>query len=124
MPQQDFELSGNGDVVIEDNNISLIEDQDVFVQAFRQILSTRLGEYFLNLEEGLDFAAFLGAKELDIELATQALYNASIQVDDFVKFESITFDYNRTTRTLRVNLKALFQDGFLLSVSEEVNIGV
>ena len=124
MLQQDFELTMSGDVVIRENNLALIEGREVFVQAFRQILSTRLGEYFLNLEEGLDFDVFLGQKELDEELAMNALQQASMQIQDFVKFESISYDYDRITRKLKIELKALFEDGYLLNVNEEVNIGV
>lgn len=122
MLKQDFALGSNGDIVIVDNNIQLIEGRDIYVQAFRQILRTRLGEYFLNVNEGLDYNVFLGQKKIDTDLAYDALQKAGLQVDDFVKFTEITFEYNDVTRVLKVGFTVLFQDGYRERLYEEVGI--
>ena len=123
MLQQDFCLSSNGDIVIEENNIKLIEGKQVYIQAFQQILRTRLGEYFLNLNEGFDFDVFLGKKVIDEEEAMSALQSAGLQVEEFVKFTSITYTFNKNTRVLSVVFEALFSDGSEISDELEVVFG-
>ena len=123
MLQQDFCLSSNGDIVIEENNIKLIEGKQVYIQAFQQILRTRLGEYFLNLNEGFDFDVFLGKKVIDEEEAMSALQSAGLQVEEFVKFTSITYTFNKNTRVLSVVFEALFSDGSEISDELEVGFG-
>lgn len=121
MEQIDFKLV-NGDIVFEENNIALASGMDIQVQALRQILSTRLGEYFLNTEEGLDFEVFLGKKEIDEDEMMEALQSAAEQVDGFIEFTQITYEYNEEKRNLKFWLVALFADETSEEIEMEVNM--
>lgn len=121
MERIDFKLL-NGDLVIENNDITMLTGNDVYVQALRQILSTRLGEYFLNTDEGLDFDVFLGKKEIDDDEVMNALQLAAEQVEDFVKFISIEYEYNRQTRNLSLDIAAQFADNTQVNLEMEVGV--
>lgn len=118
----DFELSLLGDVILEDSNIKMIEDRDIYIQCFRQLFRTRMGEYFLNIDEGLDFEIFLGQREIGDEDVMRALQEVGEQVEDFVKYDNVDYTYDRARRTLYINFEALFADGFSISLEEEVII--
>lgn len=120
MERIDFAVSPSGDVIFEENNIKMIEGREIYVQCFRQLFRTRLGEYFLNTEEGLDYEVFLGVKEIDEEAVMTALQEVGEQVQDFVRYDNVDYDYNRQQRLLRITFDALFVDGYRLEVDEEV----
>jgi len=120
MLKQDFGLSPNGDIIIEENNIKIISGRSVYIQAFRQIFRTRLTEYFLNLEEGFDFNVFLGKREIDEDEAMAALQAVGEQIEDFVKFMNITYDFNQRDRKLKIKFNALFRD----NNQEEMEVSV
>lgn len=45
----------NGDLSIKNNNFELIDSNEDIVQGVERIISTRLGEWFLNQEFGLNY---------------------------------------------------------------------
>ena len=122
MLKQDFGLSPGGDIVIEENNIKIISGHSVYVQAFRQIFRTRLTEYFLNLEEGFDFDVFLGKRGIDEDEAMAALQAVGEQVEEFIKFISITYDFNQRERKLTIKFNALFGDNNQEEMEVSVNV--
>ena len=54
-----FMLDEKGDVVIENNEITMISDNELIEQNVRQVLRTNLGEWWLNEDEGIDFYVIL-----------------------------------------------------------------
>jgi len=123
MEQIDIKLSPQGDVVIDGKDIVMIKGREIQIQAFRQLLQTRLTEYFLNLNEGLDFDVFLGRKEINEEEAIAALYAVGLQIEDFVKFTSVKFDYDQASRKLKIEIEVLFKDGYNENIEMEVSLG-
>lgn len=107
---QNFSVDDTGDIQIVDDNILLVTGRDVFVQAFRQILQTRKGEYFLNSTEGLDFSYFLGVKNPDLDDMQDAIIEAASQIEDFIQFIELDFDFNQQTRILTITFLAQFMD--------------
>ena len=49
-----FKLS-DGDLVITNDEISLIEDSELKAQTIKQVISTNKGEWLFDTEEGIDF---------------------------------------------------------------------
>lgn len=117
---QNLGVDGTGDLIIEDNNFVIVDSRTGYYQAFLLILQTRQGEYILNTDEGLNFNAFLGKKNIDLDEMTDALYEAAGQVDDFVQFNKIEFDFDRQQRKLHIYIEALFSDSAELVIDEEV----
>lgn len=110
MERFDFKLNAQGDIEIEDNNLAFSYDRDVYVQCLRQILSTRKGEYFLNIDEGLDHSVAIGNKNPDEEQMFDALYIACMQVEQFVEIDKVIFNYDQSKREVDVKMEVYFSD--------------
>lgn len=81
-----FKLDDNGDLVIENGNLVMVEGKEELRQSIERILSTNINEWFLNANFGLDYEAIQGkgkSKE-SIKLAiAEAIYQDSriVEVD-------------------------------------------
>ena len=54
-----FKLDQNGDVVITDGKIEMVEDIVLIAQTLRQVIGTNLGEWLFDEDEGIDFYTIL-----------------------------------------------------------------
>lgn len=52
----------NGDLVITNNEIELVEGNELKRQTIQSVLSTNKGEWFFDAEEGIDFQSILGER--------------------------------------------------------------
>lgn len=72
-----FKLNHNGDLVIENGDLVMIDGNEELRQCVERILTTNKNEWFLNTEFGLDYSAIQGkgkTKE-SIKLAiTEAIF--------------------------------------------------
>ena len=50
-----FALDNNGDVIIEKNKIKMIDGVDLINQTVKTVLGTNKTEWFLNVDEGIEF---------------------------------------------------------------------
>lgn len=125
MEKLDLYVTNNGDIEFIDGDLQMIEGRDIYVQCFRLLLGTWKGEYMLNTNEGLKQDAFLGLKanQFDQELAFEALQDVGEQVDDFVEYIDVNFNFNDETRQIEVDLVVQFADGFRQNLSEVIQIG-
>ena len=57
-----FMLDEQGDIVIESGAIQMVHDAELTMQTIRSVLGTQKGEWFLNLDEGINHDAILGKK--------------------------------------------------------------
>lgn len=110
MDRIDMKISSSGDIEIEDNNIAFVSNRDVYIQCLQQVLMTRAGEFFLDINEGLDHTNILGVKNPDSELIYDAIYLACSQVEEFVEIQEYEFTYNQQERLLKIDLLILFAD--------------
>lgn len=62
-----FLLDSNGDVVIENNKIVMIDGQNLKAQTVRTLLGTNKGEWFGNEEEGISFKNILGKNRMTVQ---------------------------------------------------------
>lgn len=72
---KDFALDENGDILIEDNDISYVIDDKQEIQKIRQVLGTKLGEWEYDSNEGIDFDA-LSQKHIDLQRVRETIQNA------------------------------------------------
>lgn len=72
-----FKLN-DGDIVITNNEIELIEGNELTAQTIQQVLSTNKGEWIFDTKEGVNFDNILGKKRLKTETAKDALYRQEI----------------------------------------------
>ena len=103
---QTFKLDNTGDIAIESGRLVIVSD----VQAIKTQLQVRLnlvkGNWFLDLNEGLDyFGSILGKKQVDIELTSQfkrAILSTQ-GIDKLISFSAVFGD----NRQLEVTFKAI-----------------
>jgi hypothetical protein len=102
-----FKLDQDGDVVIVDNQIQLVEGIELVAQTLRQVLGTNLGEWFGDSEEGIDFYVIL-TKNPNYDLVRDTIETAvqktaeSLEVE--LETDNFTFDLNGRNLTIAFTL--------------------
>lgn len=100
---QGFMLNSDGDVVIQNGQIQIINGDELLRQTVQSILGTNKGEWFLNIDEGITFSNLLG-KEKNEELIRNEILQGLLQVDS--SFYIDTFSYEVVGRKLKINFVA------------------
>lgn len=78
---KDFALNENGDILIEDRDISYVRDSKQEIQKIRQVLGTKLGEWEYDANEGIDFGA-LSQKHVDLQRIRETIQNALREISE------------------------------------------
>lgn len=105
-----FALDANGDLLIENNDISLVVGDSLLQQKVQTVLRTNLKEWFFDWEQGIDFSNLLG-KNTTAELVRHEIERGLAQVD--ASFEITEFSYTADTmaRTASVSFRARTASG-------------
>jgi len=90
----DIELDGS-------NEIKMVDGDDELVQSVRLIITTNLGEWFLNPEYGFDRFAVLG-KGVEHDIIVDSLYQAILQEKRVQRVENVTIDVDNKNRKLLI----------------------
>lgn len=72
-----FKVSNNGDLIIENGDLVIVDKHEEIRQSIERILTTNVGEWFLDMGFGLDYQAVQGKGKTKerIKLAiTEAIY--------------------------------------------------
>jgi phage baseplate assembly protein W len=101
------------------NNLQIVENADEENQSLRTILSTNLGEWFLNSDLGLDYT-LLQVKNPDLDIIRQELYSAIMQEVRVSTVDSLDVDYDMELRTLTVAFTATMINGDTITETGEV----
>lgn len=112
----------NGDLVLDGQmNLQMVEGTDEEIQSIKLILHVNKGEWFLNVDHGLDYSAIQG-KGKDKEDIKLALTEAITQDDrvDRVEYESV--EINRQERKLNVVFKVFMKSGNVVEESEVLSV--
>ena len=96
-----FKLNSEGDVIIENNDIAIVEDNELKTQTVQTVLGTNKGEWALNTNEGIAFSAMLG-KGVTEDMALTQLQSGIKQVDRDLYIDS--FGYSRDNKTRAVEI--------------------
>jgi len=118
-----FLLNEQGDLELDGSrNIKMVEGAQEKVQSVRLLISTAMGEWFLNTRHGLDYWAFLGRKWPDGEEETRAaLMEAFEQEPRIEEVLSLNLEFLREERKLKVRFR-LRMDGE--EVDDEAGVGI
>lgn len=108
-----FAIDENGDAIIENNDIKLVSDKELIRQTVKQVLSTNLGEWWLNENEGIAFNAIL-KKNPQYDQIEDTVKSGLLQIDK--TFELTSFVCTPTNRTLKIEFTARNESG------EEIDI--
>ncbi|WP_051291496.1 DUF2634 domain-containing protein [Fictibacillus gelatini] len=105
----------DGDIVIENGDIAMIEGDEELAQSVRMLLQTRKGEFFLEEDHGLVFDHILG-KDFNLDEARDDIIEAISQEDRIASVEEIAFNDDLQSRTRTISLTLKKDDGETLSV--------
>ncbi|MFP7414370.1 DUF2634 domain-containing protein [Priestia filamentosa] len=111
----------DGDLVIEDNNLIMVEDDEELAQSVKSVLQTRKGEFFLDEEHGMSFDNILG-KVADQAATRDDIIEAVSQEERIRSVTDVSFSDNPKTRIREVKMTLEKEDGAELEL-EEVVIG-
>lgn len=103
-----FALDENGDVLIENNTISIVTGNELLKQKVWTVLRTNLKEWFFDWEQGIDFNNLLG-KNTNAELVRYEVEQGLRQVDS--TFVITEFSYEVADRKATVTFKAQTDSG-------------
>lgn len=108
-----FALDANGDVLMENNQISIVVGDSLLQQKVWTVLRTNLKEWFFDWEQGIDFDNMLGKAPAD-EMAQQARYEIErglAQVDSTFTITEFAYEMDHDTRKAKVTFKAQTASG-------------
>ena len=105
-----FELDSTGDVLIVNNRIPLVSGPNLLLQKVQNVLGTNKGEWFLDLEEGIDFDNLLG-KGVTEDLVRYEIEQGLLQVDSTFTITEFTCDIDNSSRKIRAHFKAQVSNG-------------
>lgn len=105
-----FALDKNGDLLIENNQIQMINGNELVRQTVERVLQTNKNEWFLNTDEGITFSNILGKKKSD-DIIRNEIEQGLSQVDGSFFIDSFSCDYDTNKRKLTVNFVAKNDNG-------------
>jgi phage baseplate assembly protein W len=92
------------------NNLAMVDGDDELVQCIRDIVTTNLGEWFLDPTHGFPRFRVLGEK-FDRDRITDELVAAILQESRVQSVEEVTFDFDRKTRILHGTFRVKKRSG-------------
>lgn len=100
------------DLVITDKmDLQTVSGVDEAAQHLRILLTTRLGEWFLNTKYGFEYDMVLGEKYYpSISDIRVAIYDAVARDSRNITIQTVDLDYDEHTRVLLINLVASVND--------------
>ena len=105
-----FALDEHGDVLIENNEISIVVGDSLLQQKVWTVLRTNLREWFFDWEQGVDFNNLLG-KDTNADLVRFEIARGLAQVDSTFEITEFAYDADRSTRKAKVTFKAQTESG-------------
>jgi hypothetical protein len=113
-----FALDANGDVLITNNEISMVFDADLIRQTVETVLGTKKGEWSLNIEEGINFSNILG-KQQNEEIIKNEILQGLLQVDDTFVINDFSCELDREKRKLKIFFSASTEAGETIETTVE-----
>lgn len=111
-----------GDIVLDaQNNIVIIDGDDEIIQCVERVLTTNLGEWFLDLDEGLEKSAILGVKRFNPSHAKEVIVTAILQEPRIARVESVELQHDPGERTLDAYVVLIKANGERLEATFNVN---
>ena len=105
-----FAIDENGDVLIENNQISIVVGDSLLQQKVWTVLHTNLKEWFFDWEQGIDFKNLLG-KGVGAELARYEIERGLAQVDSTFVITEFAYTVDEANRKATISFRAQTGNG-------------
>lgn len=108
-----FELDENGDVLIQNNQIQMINGDDLLRQTVKSVIGTNKGEWFLNEDEGITFENIKG-KYIDEDIIKDEIEQGLSQIDESFSITEFSYEIDSNNRKLEISFSAVNDDGTVI----------
>jgi len=105
-----FALDSNGDLMIKNNQIQMVNGNELIRQTIESVLKTNKGEWFLDTDEGITFDNILG-KEKTEEIIRNEIEQGLSQVDSSFFIDDFSCELNNKTRKLTIKFIVKNENG-------------
>lgn len=105
-----FALDENSDLLIENNEISLVVGDSLLQQKVQTVLRTNLQEWFFDWDQGIDFDN-LNGKNTNAELVRYEIERGLAQVDETFAITEFAYEVDKASRQAKVTFKARTESG-------------
>ena len=105
-----FALDEKGDLIIENNEISIVAGAALTQQKVRTVLQTNQKEWFFDWAQGINFGNLLG-KGINEELVRYEIEQGLLQVDDTFEITDFAYEVDSATRKAKLTFSAQTESG-------------
>lgn len=111
----------NGDLVITNNELSMVANKELKAQTIQSVTSTNKGEWLFDEDEGINFDNVFSKQpeEVKKEIMRSEIEQGALQVDDTLNIDNFECSFDKNTRVLSVNYTAIGADGEEMAISTE-----
>lgn len=96
-----FKTDDNGELVIENNTFIDLTEKESIAQNVRSRIRTKKGEWFLNIEVGVDYKK--GREKGNQDYLAFSIKNEILQVIGVVSISKFTTEYIKNLRQLKIS---------------------
>lgn len=97
-------LDENGELIIKDGKIQIVEDKELTAQKIKQVLRTHIGEWKYDPEEGIDRYVMF-TKKPNYDLVEDNVKSGLLQVDESLRITRFACS-EKKNRELVINFSA------------------
>ena len=105
-----FAMDESGDVVIQHNEIPLVSGAELALQKVKNVLGTKLKEWFFDWDEGIDRDSLMG-KGSNEDLFRYEVERGLLQVDSTFSVTEFSCQIDKASRKATVKFKAVSSSG-------------
>jgi hypothetical protein len=106
-------LNSQSDIEVVDGALPLVEGIDEIAQQTKQQLSASVGDWFLDIEQGLPYFQLILKKTTTLSAIEGIYLTAIAKIPGIVNVNSFTLDFEPTTRALNIIFSAQTREGVL-----------
>lgn len=108
----------DGDLLIVNNEVSMVEGKELTAQTIQSVLSTNKGEWLFDPDEGIEFSNILGQRSnLDENIVRNEIEQGVEQVDSALTIDEFHCEFDARTRGLAVAFTATTEDDESISAT-------
>ena len=115
-------LNSNHDLFALNGRIAVLRDIDEVAQHIKTRLLLVLGEYFLDVNEGVPWFTVIFTKPADLQEVETVIKNTILTTENVNELTSFSMDYDRITRTLLITFSCNTEFGLIENGEIPVNV--
>lgn len=109
-----LDIDGDGDLVIENGDLVLVDGSEAVRQNLLQNLRMFRGEWFLAQDQGVPYYENILIKNPNPDVVDGALKSVIINTPGVLELLSFTLDYDDSNRRLTLDFEVRVSDGTLI----------